>query len=35
VLLENGPWWEYTSTTGGRIRVEAFDPAGNTARLDL
>ena len=35
VLLENGPWWEYASTTGGRIRVEAFDPAGNTARLDL
>jgi hypothetical protein len=35
VPLEKGAWWEYASTTGGRVHVEAFDPAGNIARLDL
>jgi len=35
VPLEKGAWWEYASTTGGRVHVEAFDPAGNMAGLDL
>jgi hypothetical protein len=35
VPLEKGAWWECASTTGGRVHVEAFDPAGNIARLDL
>ena len=35
VPLEKGSWWEYASTTEGSVHVEAFDPAGNKARLDL
>ena len=35
VPLEKGSWWEYVSTTEGSVHVEAFDPAGNKARLDL
>ena len=35
VPLEKGAWWEYASTTEGSVHVEAFDPAGNTACLDL
>ena len=35
VPLEKGPCWEYASTTEGSVHVEAFDPAGNKARLDL
>ena len=35
VPMEKGAWWEYASTTGGRVHVEAFDLAGNLAALDL
>jgi hypothetical protein len=31
----NDPWWEYETFTEGSIVVEAFDLAGNAARLEV
>jgi len=30
----NDTWWEYATSIEGRVRVEAFDPAGNVARYE-
>lgn len=30
----SGDWWEYVTTTEGRVRVEAWDLAGNVISLD-
>lgn len=30
-----GDWWEYATTTEGRVKVEAWDMAGNVVRVEI
>lgn len=34
-IVQEGPVWEYTTNANGRIRVEAWDFAGNVARDEI
>jgi hypothetical protein len=33
--LVKGVWWDYKATNSGRIRIEAWDLAGNVTRREF